>query len=254
MLEILFGTTNPGKLRELRRLVSGLDVRVVSPEDLERPLPEVVEDGCTFHENAAKKASAYARFSGLYALADDSGLCVDALGGLPGVHSARWSDLDGLASPACAMPQAAAREFGTELARASRDEANNDKLLAALGGVPEAQRGARYVAVLALAHPDGTIAAQVEGICTGRIGHVRRGSGGFGYDPLFFPDDEIARKLPGPPCPPLASGQPPPAPYVIERTMAELESAEKDAISHRGAAFRALRPMLEKLAFDKTER
>jgi XTP/dITP diphosphohydrolase len=251
VLELLFGTTNPGKLRELRRLVSELDVRVVSPENLERSLPEVVEDGCTFHENAAKKASAYARFSGLHALADDSGLCVDALGGLPGVHSARWSDLDGPVGPVCAMPQGAARELGTELSRSSRDEANNDKLLVALAGVPEAQRGARYVAVLALARPDGTIAAQVEGICTGRIGHVRRGSRGFGYDPLFFPDEEAAKKLP---VPPLAPGQPPPAaPTLVERTMAELESAEKDAISHRGAAFRALRPMLEKLAFDKTE-
>ncbi len=252
MLELLFGTTNPGKLRELRRLVSGLDVRVVSPEDLEHPLPEVVEDGCTFHENAAKKASAYARFSGLLALADDSGLCVDALGGMPGVHSARWSELDGLASPACAMPRVAAPELGPELSRLARDEANNDKLLASLAGVPEARRGARYVAVLALARPDGTIAAQVEGICTGRIGHVRRGSRGFGYDPLFFPDDEeTAKNLP---ASPLAPGQPPSAaPTLVERTMAELESAEKDAISHRGAAFRALRPMLEKLAFDKTE-
>jgi XTP/dITP diphosphohydrolase len=246
VLELLFGTTNPGKLRELRRLVSGLDVRVVSAEDLERSLPEVVEDGCTFHENAAKKASAYARFSGLHALADDSGLSVDALGGLPGVHSARWSDLDGLASPACAVPQAVARELGTELSPSSRDEANNDKLLAALAGVPEAQRGARYVAVLALARPDGTIAAQVEGICTGRIGHVRRGSRGFGYDPLFFPDEGAG--------PGAIPGDRRAAAPIVERTMAELESSEKDAISHRGAAFRALRPMLEKLAFDKSGR
>ncbi len=246
MLELLFGTTNPGKLRELRRLVSGLDVRVISPEDLGRPLPEVVEDGRTFHENAAKKASAYARFCGLHALADDSGLCVDALGGLPGVHSARWSELDGLASPACAAPQVAAHELGPELARSSRDEANNDKLLAALAAVPEAQRSARYVAVLALARPDGTIAAQVEGACTGRIGHVRRGQRGFGFDPLFVPDEGAGQR--GVPGDRRAAAP------VVERTMAELESSEKDAISHRGAAFRALRPILEKLAFDKSER
>ena len=92
-VDLLFGTTNPGKLRELRRLVAGLGVRVVSPEDLGRPLPDVVEDGRTFRENAEKKASEWARWAGLYALADDSGLCVDALGGRPGVHSARWSDL-----------------------------------------------------------------------------------------------------------------------------------------------------------------
>ena len=246
MLELLFGTTNPGKLRELRRLVSGLDVRVISPEDLGRPLPEVVEDGCTFQENAAKKASAYARFSGLHALADDSGLCIDALGGIPGVHSARWSETDGLASPACAVPQVAARELGPELSRLARDEANNDKLLAALASVPDAQRSARYVAVLALARPDGTIAAQVEGTCTGRIGRVRRGSRGFGYDPLFVPDVAAAERAV--PCD-RSAGTP-----VVERTMAELESSEKDAISHRGAAFRALRPVLEQLAFDKSGR
>ena len=84
-MEVFFATTNAGKLRELRRMVEGLPVRVLSPEDLGRPLPEVVEDGRTFRENAEKKATAYARFSGAHALADDSGLCVDALGGAPGV-------------------------------------------------------------------------------------------------------------------------------------------------------------------------
>ncbi len=246
MFEILFGTTNAGKLRELRRLVAGLSIRVVSPDDLGRPLPEVVEDGQTFQENAAKKASAHARFAGLHALADDSGLCVDALGGAPGIHSARWSGMEGhLASPACALPQVALRELGPDLARAARDEMNNDKLLAALAGVPDAQRGARYVAVLALARPDGSILAQVEGTCHGRVGYERRGSGGFGYDPLIIPDEGAASNLPAPSCSPLVIGG---------RTMAELEPAEKDAISHRGAAFRALRPVLERLAFDKSPR
>ncbi len=229
-MDLFFGSTNAGKLRELRRLVEGLPVRVVSPEDLGRPLPEVVEDGLTFRENAEKKASAYARFARMHALADDSGLCVDVLGGRPGVHSARWSELDdGLASPACALRDVAARELGPELARASRDEANNDKLLASLAGLPDARRGAAYVAVLAVARPDGSIACAVEGTCRGRVAHARRGAGGFGYDPLFLPD-----------------GFDPP------RTMAELDPAEKDAISHRGAAFRALRPALQRLAFDKT--
>jgi XTP/dITP diphosphohydrolase len=228
VVELLFGTTNAGKLRELRRLVAGLPIRVVSAGDLGWPLPGVVEDGRTFRANSEKKASAFARDSGLHALADDSGLCVDALGGAPGVHSARWAELDdGLASPACAMPEVAARELGQELARASRDEANNDKLLAALEGVPDEQRGATYVAVLSIARPDGSILAQVEGRCRGRIGQVRRGSGGFGYDPLF---------------------------EIGGRTMAELDPAEKDALSHRGAAFRALRPALEQLAFDKNGR
>src|SRR6266542_6168543 len=91
-MDLFFGTSNPGKLRELRRLVAGLPVRVVSPDDLERPLPEVLEDGRTFAENAAKKAAAFARFAGMHALADDSGLRVDALGGAPGVRSARRSE------------------------------------------------------------------------------------------------------------------------------------------------------------------
>jgi XTP/dITP diphosphohydrolase len=234
VIDVFFGTTNPGKLRELRRLVAGLPVRVVSPEDLGRELPEVVEDGRTFAENAVKKASAYARFAKLHALADDSGLCVDALGGAPGVHSARWSELGGgLASPACALPSVAVRELGPELARASRDEANNDKLLAALAAVPDERRGGAYVAVLALARPGGSIVARVEGRCEGRIGRVRRGAGGFGYDPLFVPAAELARAATGP------------------RTMAELAPDEKDALSHRGAAFRALRPVLEGFAFDK---
>jgi XTP/dITP diphosphohydrolase len=227
-VDLLFGTTNPGKLRELKRLVAGVPLRVVSAEDLGRALPEVEEDGVTFRQNAEKKASAYARLTGLHALADDSGLCVDALGGAPGVHSARWSAMDdGLASPACAIAEVGPRELGPELSRAARDEANNDKLLRLLEGVPDNLRGAAYVAVLALARPDGTIADQLEGTCRGRIGRARRGSGGFGYDPLFLPDGQRGR------------------------SMAELDAAEKDAISHRGAAFRALRPVLARLAFDK---
>ena len=236
MIDLFFGTTNSGKLRELHRLVSGLAIRLVTPDDMGGAMPDVVEDGATFHENAGKKASEYARWSGMYALADDSGLRVDVLGGEPGVHSARWAELDGgLASPACAMQQVAQRELGVELSRAARDEANNDKLLSALSGVPDEGRGAEYVAVLALARPDGSILAQVEGRCRGRIARARRGTAGFGYDPLFVPDERGAG----------ASGE------QSRRTMAELDPSEKDALSHRGAAFRALRPILEELAFDK---
>lgn len=228
MIRLFFGTTNGGKLRELSRMVADLPVKVVSPADLGMPLPEVVEDGDTFRENAETKAVAYARFTGMHALADDSGLCVDALGGAPGVHSARWSEADDApASPACAPPGGATPEQGIELARASRDEANNEKLLRSLAGVPEGRLGAGYVAVLALARPDGRIVTAVEGTCKGRIGRERRGTDGFGYDPLFVPDAQDGR------------------------TMAELDPAEKDALSHRGAAFRALRPVIERLAFDK---
>jgi XTP/dITP diphosphohydrolase len=226
-MDLFFATTNPGKLRELRRLVAGLPVRVVSPDDLGRPIPEVEEDGRTFAENAAKKASAYARFAGMYALADDSGLCVDALGGAPGVRSARWSEEEPgpePASPVCELPGVAAAELGAVAGRAARDERNNDKLLRLLERVPDAERGAEYQAAIALARPDGTLVASVSGTCRGRVGRERRGAEGFGYDPLVLPDAK-----PG-------------------TTMSELSPDEKDAISHRGDAFRRLRPVLERLA------
>ncbi len=204
-MDLFFGTGNAGKLRELLRLVDGLPIRVITPAELPGPLPEVVEDGATFAENAAKKAAAFARHAGLVALADDSGLCVDALGGAPGVISARWSEAE-----------------APGLVGAARDLANNDKLLRALAGVQKDQRGAAYLAVLALAGPDGSILASVAGRCAGRIGRAPRGAGGFGYDPLFVPE---GRAL----------------------TMAELSFEEKDALSHRGAAFRALWPALARL-------
>jgi XTP/dITP diphosphohydrolase len=230
-VKLLFATRNRGKLRELRRLVAGLPVEVVSLDDLPEGLPEVEEDGSTFAQNARKKASEYARASGLHALADDSGLCVDAIYGLPGVRSARWSEGDAPgASPACALGEVGAAELGAEAARAARDEANNDKLLRGLDGVPDEIRGAEYRAVLALAEPGGVVVAEVEGTCRGRIGMARRGEGGFGYDPLFLPD-----ATPG-------------------RTMAELSPEEKDRVSHRGEAFRRIRPVLEALAVDETGR
>ncbi len=206
-MELFFGTGNPGKLRELRRLVAGLPITVVAPEALGAPLPEVVEDGATFRQNAEKKARAFALASGRLALADDSGLCVDALDGAPGILSARWSEAE--------APGALPRE--------ERDRRNNQKLLGSLSGRPKDQRGAAYVAVLSLAGPDGRILASVEGRCRGRIGKAPRGTGGFGYDPLF-----------------VAEGR--------ALTMAELPAEEKDALSHRGEAFRALRPVLARLA------
>jgi XTP/dITP diphosphohydrolase len=235
-MDLLFGTTNPGKLRELRRLVADLPIRVVSPEDLGRALPEVEEDGATFRENAEKKAREWAAWAGVHALADDSGLCVDALDGAPGVHSARWSELDpgaAPASPVCELAGAAAAELGPAGGRAARDERNNDKLLRLLAGVPDERRGGRYEAVIAVAAPDGRIVASVTGTCPGRIGHARRGIGGFGYDPLFVPEAERERAG--------AEGRP-------AQTMAELAPEEKDALSHRGEAFRKARPALAKLA------
>jgi len=206
-VDLVFGTRNPGKLRELRRLVAGLPIRVLSLDEAGGGAGEVAEDGSTFAENARTKASAYARAFGRHALADDSGLCVDALWGKPGIRSARYSE-----------------EESPGLAGAERDRANNEKLLFVLRGVLPEHRGAEYRAVVALAAPDGAILGAAEGVCRGTIGEAPRGEGGFGYDPLFFPEG-----TPG-------------------RSMAELTPAEKDAISHRGEAIRKLLPRLREVA------
>ena len=165
---LLFATTNKGKLRELRGLV-GDTLDVVSLEELP-PIPEPEEDGDTFEANALKKARAYAEASGLPALADDSGLCVDALDGRPGVLSARYAEGD--------------------------DRARYEKLLGELSAVPDAQRTAAFVCALCLAFP-GDAAPVIElGRCEGRIGHTPRGSHGFGYDPVFLlPDGRALAEL-----------------------------------------------------------
>ena len=154
-MKLVFATRNRGKLAELRDLI-GHRLEVLSAEEV--AAPEVEEDGRTFEENARKKATACARASGLPALADDSGLCVDALGGEPGVRSARYAQPD--------------------------DRARCDKLLQALQGVPEERRGAAFQCALCLALPDGrTFVSQGE--CRGLIAQAPRGGGGFGYDPIF---------------------------------------------------------------------
>jgi len=186
---LVFATTNPGKLKELRALV-GDSVRVLSAADVPNA-PEVEEDAPTFEGNARKKALEWARATGEWALADDSGLCVDALDGRPGVRSARYAP--------------------TEAER-------NQRLLGELASVPAERRTARFVCALCLAAPDGTTEV-AEGTCEGRIGDAPRGTNGFGYDPCFV----------------LPDG----------RTMAELTRDEKSALSHRGAAFRALLPRLK---------
>jgi XTP/dITP diphosphohydrolase len=156
-LQLFFATTNPGKLGELARLTQGMSVRLESPGD--RPgFAQAKEVGGSFAANALIKAAAAARFCGGWALADDSGICVDALDGAPGIQSARWSG--------------------------EGDAGNNAKLLQALRGVEAVRRGAVYRCALALCHPDGE-ELLVEGDCRGRIATVPRGQGGFGYDPLF---------------------------------------------------------------------
>lgn len=154
---LLFATTNPGKLKELRLLV-GDAVELVSLKDLP-PITEPVEDGETFEANAEKKAREYAVASGLPTLADDSGLCVDTLGGRPGVHSARYAPGD--------------------------DRARYLKLLGELEGVPEERRTASFQCALCLAIPGKGTKVEV-GRCEGRILTEPRGSHGFGYDPVFY--------------------------------------------------------------------
>jgi XTP/dITP diphosphohydrolase len=167
---LLLASRNPGKLAELRALLRGLTVEVVARPDL----PEVAETGSTFIENAILKARAAATWSGEWALADDSGLEVDALGGAPGVFSARYAGPD------------------------ATDADRNARLLAELAGTPDASRTARFRCAVALAAPDGRLWT-AEGTCEGRIARAPRGTHGFGYDPIFWLPDRhctLAELLP----------------------------------------------------------
>jgi XTP/dITP diphosphohydrolase len=155
MLDILLATRNPGKRVELLELLGDLPVNILIAEDVGLSTMDVDEIGTTLYENAALKCQAYARASGLWTLADDSGLFVDALDGLPGVDTANYG------GPV--------------------------RLLAALKDVPE-PRTARFECVIMLCRPDGSIEAHVTGVCTGRIGTELRGAGGFGQDPVFIPE------------------------------------------------------------------
>ena len=165
MRKLMLATTNPGKVREFQALLGQYDsfkeLTLLTPKDWPTALPEVEETGATFAENARLKAVALARATGLPALADDSGLCVDALGGAPGLHSARWAGAG------------------------ATDADRNTRLLARLAGVPAAERTARYVCAVSLAGPDGN-SVEAEGKCSGVILNAPSGANGFGYDPLFF--------------------------------------------------------------------
>lgn len=190
--KLVLASNNPGKLREIGALLAPLDIAVVTQAAL--GIGEAEEPHATFLENALAKARHASRASGLPALADDSGLCVEALGGAPGVHSAYYA--------------------GKEGSREARDARNNARLLAELA--PHIDRSAHYACVMVLVrHADDPQPLVAEGEWHGTISQVARGSNGFGYDPLFM--------LPGRNC-----------------TSAELESAEKNRISHRGQALERL--------------
>ena len=214
-MTIYAATTNPGKLREFSKCAGEQGVEVLALPGVEF-MPEPVEDAATFEGNAEKKAVEYSKLApGLLVFADDSGLEVDALGGEPGVRSARFAD-----------------DLGFELGQGSKDERNNRAVLSLLkdlsqeleadGGVIVGERGARFVCVLVLAK-DGEVMLRARGEVEGQILDAPRGTDGFGYDPLFL--------LP-------ESG----------KTLAEVSPEEKWAVSHRGNAFRELLTQLKDFA------
>jgi non-canonical purine NTP pyrophosphatase (RdgB/HAM1 family) len=166
---LLFATTNVHKLAEAEAILKPLGFAVVGLASVQGDYPEPVEDGETFEDNARLKARYYARLSGIRCLAEDSGLEVDALGGAPGVYSARYAGATGSAS--------------------ARDRANNEKLLAELAGVPVERRAARFVCVACVAEPGGEIVAEARGTYEGVIAGEARGGNGFGYDPLLYLPD-----------------------------------------------------------------
>lgn len=213
---LVVATRNPGKVVELARLVALPGLQLVAIEVVDPAMPDVIEDADSFEGNAIKKAREVSDATGWPALADDSGLEVDALGGAPGVYSARFHQLSADGSVSSALRQVAILKPELQTA------ANNRKLLAALADVPAPERTARFRAVLAFADVDGALGTEVitaDGVCEGTILDAPRGQGGFGYDPLFV----------------VAGG---------ERTMAELDHDAKNAISHRGRAMRAIESQL----------
>ncbi len=193
MKRIVLATRNPGKSAELARMLADLPVELRTLADYPE-LPALPEEGTSYEENARSKALAVARHLGEVALADDSGLEVDYLEGQPGVHSARF------------------------LGENATDEDRNREILRRLEGVPPENRTARYRAVVAVAFPDGRVYT-FEGTCEGAIALQPRGTGGFGYDPIFYLPD-------------------------LDRTVAELTPQEKDLVSHRGQAVRKAREFL----------
>ncbi len=193
-MNFIIATHNKKKLGELSRILSPLGINAVTAEQIGLTLTDAEETGETFEENAYIKAKSGCDESDMPCIADDSGLMVDALSGAPGVYSARFSGVHG------------------------DDEANIDKLLSMLENVPDEKRTARFKSAVCCVFPNGDVIT-VDGVCEGRIGFERRGSGGFGYDPVFM---------------------------VGDKSFSELTAEEKDAISHRGNALRKLKTELEK--------
>ena len=193
-LQLIVGSRNRKKTGEIAALLAPHGIEVLCIADFP-DVPDVVEDGETFADNAAKKASETARHIGQWVLAEDSGLSVDALKGAPGVYSARFSGEN------------------------ATDEANNEKLMAELDGVPAERRGAGYSCFVAVSDPEGTIQLTSNGTCRGRITDAPRGENGFGYDPYFLIPE-------------------------YHHTFGELSPLVKQQLSHRARAFQRLIPQL----------
>ena len=193
-MKLVLATKNTGKVVEFRRILDELGAKNLEVVGLDAfpEIGDIEETGATFEENSLLKARTISKLTGLPALADDSGICVDALDGAPGLYSARYSG--------------------------KGDTANNEKLLAAMKNVPEVNRGAYFICVAAFVRPDGFEKVE-EGRFYGKIMREVKGAGGFGYDPLFQPEG-------------------------LNCSSAELTAEEKDAISHRGKAMRAIAPYI----------
>ena len=206
-MDFILATNNMKKLAEMQRILSPLGINVVTAKMLVITLPEVVEDGDTFEANAKIKAESACKITGLPAIADDSGLCVDYLGGYPGIYSARFANIE-IHGDECVDNE-----------KNADDEDNNNLLLEKLKGVAESDRTAYYVCAISCIFPDGK-EISVRGECHGIIGFERDGNAGFGYDPLFI---------------------------INGKSFGKYEGEEKDKISHRGKALRSLAEELKKI-------
>ena len=206
-MDFILATNNMKKLAEMQRILSPLGINVVTAKMLGITLPEVVEDGDTFEANAKIKAESACKITGLPAIADDSGLCVDYLGGYPGIYSARFANIE-IHGDKCVDNE-----------KNADDEDNNNLLLEKLQGVAESDRTAYYVCAISCIFPDGK-EISVRGECHGIIGFERDGNAGFGYDPLFI---------------------------INGKSFGKYEGEEKDKISHRGKALRSLAEDLKKI-------
>lgn len=201
-MKVLIGTNNIGKIREYRRLFADVDINFVGLDEVGLSPIEVDETGTTFEENAEIKAKAYADYANIWALADDSGLMVDVMNGLPGVYSARYGGAD--------LDHAGKRKM----------------MLAELEDVPEAERGAKFVCVIAIAKPHEDEVMMVRGECLGRIAHQEYDEGnGFGYDPIFIPDG-------------------------YDKTFGQMPPEMKNGLSHRAIAAEKALPIVRQMIID----